>query len=553
MAGFYANNNTYFSDSVIPKTVLKYVNNTRRRLFVNRLDLLPDVYLAKYGSITILKNGVEEYESKREAAKSNTARRYLQYSVADRIKSLDRYESLEIVLSQTKMNSTIKLALALEMDWTAAPIPAANIIRDPITLGTISEALVLANNVIYDQTQKEHHNLPFDIKQYTKMVITITARALTDPQLLSNDLHSIPTAWVEFVEGSYRGTTEALRRLDSLPTSYRRGRSRSGSIYWRYPGSAVFHFRRADGTIFIPSDHSGSYRALSASWNLNNPGKNHNDYSLTFAAPSIFSFDVRYEYLIQIYRYGYHVSSRPTGKSYFRYTWDGRRIIATQTQEIQILGHDEPDFSDAPTVIMTIADAPHTELTRAFKTNKKYVRLVSTVAYNIVESRYYENETVGSSDTIQGLIPETGTDPYAGLAAFYNSLPSQGSLYLPHRVMGYHNLTFPSNAPDRVRNFQNTVHTTRSDISEFEITQFVRTPADLQIVTLALQTRGADGQWFTLIEDIGTIKSNGKTVLTLSSDDFERNVVWVRGPDTMRLVATATQAITLSIAAALTN
>ena len=325
-------------------------------------------------------------------------------------------------------------------------------------------------------------------------------------------------------------------------------------MYWARSGGVAAHdYRRADGTIFVPSDQTGSYVALSASWDVRNPGKNRNAYSLTFTAPAIFSFEVHYEYLNRVYRFAYHATTRPSGQSHFRFTWAGRRIVATQTQEIQILGHDKPDFSDAPAVIATIADAPHTALTRAFVTDKKYVRLVSTVAYDIDEGSYSDVVNVGGRDTVDGLAPETSTDPYAGIAAFFNSLPSQGFLALPNRVMAYYNPAFPPNIPARLRNYQSTVHTLLPDIGALKIAQFVRTPADLQIVTLSLQFKGAAGQWFSLIDDIGHIKPNGKTVLTLSSDDFTRGVAFVRGADTMRLVVTATAPATLSIAATLTN
>ena len=550
----YVNNDIYFQDSAGAKTVLRYTNETTKRLYCNQFDLFPDVYAAQYGSVTILRNGIKEFSSKSTDGATNSLRRYVQYSVNDRLRWLDRGESLEIVLEQDKADITTKLGVFLVLDFTAVPGPAQNVTRDPLTLAAISETLLLADGVVFDRTPKAHHNLPIDVKQYNKMVITIDASALVDPLLLRTELNPSPTPWVAQIAGSYLGNTRALRRIGSLPTSFSLRRSRSGTIYWEYAGDDDdFRFYRADGTTFAPSDRAGSYVAIRAGWNIRNPGKNRNAYSLTFTAPASFAFSVRYEYLTRIYRYGYYATTRPSGRSYYRYTWEGRTIIATQTQEIQILGYDKPDFSDAPTVIETIVDAPHTELTREFVTDKKYVRLVSTAAYVIDVDDYLELVDEDDTSIIDGLRPETSTDPHMGLARFYNTFPSQGFLALPNRVMAYHNPAFPANTPERVRSFQRTVHTALPDIGALKVAQFRRAAAGLRVVTLALQIKDAAGQWFDLLADIGPIKPNGKTVLTLSSDDFTRGVVFVREPDTMRLLVVATAPVTLSIAATLTN
>ena len=154
MARYYTNNGIYFQDSRGPKTVFKYVNETTKRLYCNQFDLFPDVYAATYGSVTILRNGIKEFSSQSTDGATNPLRRYVQYSVSDRLRWLDRGESLEIVLEHDKDNTTIKLGISLELDFTAAPGPAQNITRDPLTLGIISETLLLADGVVFDRQKK---------------------------------------------------------------------------------------------------------------------------------------------------------------------------------------------------------------------------------------------------------------------------------------------------------------------------------------------------------------------------------------------------------------
>ena len=558
MPRFYTNNNTYPLANIGSQSVFKYTNETKRRLYVNKFDLLPDVYFAKYGTLKIKKNGIVEYDSVSDEQETNDLRRYLQYSVSDRVRSLDREDRLEVILTLDHANTTIKLGLSLELGFENEPIPATNIARDLLSLNFISDILVLADNVTYDQTATEHHNLPFDILGHNKILITIQAHSVFDPTLLTNEILSLPLTWINFIANSYRGNTSALTKSGSVPGSTPNPYTYySGTILWTYADPNAWEFREADGTIFDPISLSSNYAALSAVWDLNNPDKENRTYAIAFAAPLIFAFDVRYEYITSIYsRLARGNSNTPDGISYFRYIWQGKRIYATQIQTIQILGYDNPDQSDNPVTLETIADAPHTELMRNIATNKKYLRLLCNVDYNITVADINEIVEDGINAFTAGIYPGVpATDPYLGLGAFYNSLPAQGQIYpaYPNRRLGYLDPAFPATTPLRMHNFQQTVANTLPALNDFDIASFIRTPAQPNTVMLSLQTKGANGEWFTLIEDIGAIKANGKTVLTLSSDDFERNVTFVRAPDAMRLVVTTQQSISLSITVALTN
>ena len=87
----------------------------------------------------------------------------------------------------------------------------------------------------------------------------------------------------------------------------------------------------------------------------------------------------------------------------------------------------------------------------------------------------------------------------------------------------------------------------------FVIEQFVRTPAQDGGITIALEIQASDGDWYTLLDDIGTISADGKTTLTLSDADFERNIIFSQSDNAMRLAVNTTFPIVLTISITLTN
>ena len=210
---FYSNFDTLFTRGRVPATVLSYTNNTKKRLYINRLDILPDVYAAKYGRMEVLKNGITEFKSRRSDGETDVLRRYLQYSIADRLRVLDRFETLEIILWADRDEITVKAGLALVLDFEQQPAVAANLSRDPISLTFLSEDILLANKRLFSAEQTSLHFIPFTNVGYDTMLLLITVDApFGAPSLIYNRANPPPASWFADMVGSYRGNSGALER-----------------------------------------------------------------------------------------------------------------------------------------------------------------------------------------------------------------------------------------------------------------------------------------------------------------------------------------------------
>ena len=379
---FYSNYDTLFTTGRAKADVFAFENETKKRLYVNRLDILPDINAAKSGSLELWKEAFAEWESQGPDGQTNALRRYLQYSLADKIPYLESGERLVIVMWSGRDGTTVKCGLALELDFAAALVSAVNLPRDPATLTLLSEDLTLAKRRRFGATDQTTLNfLPFTNVGYSKMLLALNASHDYDPSELYNYAENPPENWFTEIDGSYRGNTGALSRTGDLPVS---GALGTGTTEWVYADPDSWAYRNRYGQVFTPDNLTGEYDSVTALFDLNNFDAEERSYSLKFVLPANFDFDVTYSYLTSVRssrqsrREGF--GNRPrryrnVRTHEFMFRLGGKRLTATKIQTVTIEGYNNAGLTDTPSVIATLNNVTSASRTAAFTTRKRYILL----------------------------------------------------------------------------------------------------------------------------------------------------------------------------------
>ena len=276
---------------------------------------------------------------------------------------------------------------------------------------------------------------------------------------------------------------------------------------------------------------------------------------MTFTLPDNFDFSVKYRYLESVYnRRRFSPLTTGSHNNDFTYTYKGKQLRATKTQTVTAYGYDLVDLTDVPVTLFTIPNTPHTTQTKIINTNKRYVVLRCSTAYQIAETDLTESLVDAAEFEADNSVAvfDIPADPNAGISAFFNSLLRTGELLNPHSRVGFVNPAFPANLPASVHTFQQTIIDEAFTPAQFIISRFGAVTVNSNI-GLTLETLGSDGAWYEVRSNLGRISETGQTTLILSTVSADRKVVFSRAPNAMRLAVTNSKPVRLTISATLTN
>ena len=309
------------------------------------------------------------------------------------------------------------------MCWilSSSPPSPQNLSRDPISLTFLSEDILLANKRLFSAEQTSLHFIPFTNVGYDTMLLLITVDApFGAPSLIYNRANPPPASWFADMVGSYRGNSGALERTGSLPINTRGNRFKT--TRWTYADGAAWVYRNLDNEAFIPQSTQGIYEPATALWDMDNPGKANRRYTMTFTLPDNFDFSVKYRYLESVYnRRRFSPLTTGSHNNDFTYTYKGKQLRATKTQTVTAYGYDLVDLTDVPVTLFTIPNTPHTTQTKIINTNKRYVVLRCSTAYQIAETDLTESLVDAAEFEADNSVAvfDIPADPNAGISAFF--------------------------------------------------------------------------------------------------------------------------------------
>jgi len=324
---------------------------------------------------------------------------------------------------------------------------------------------------------------------------------------------------------------------------------------------------------------SGDYDADVMIFDTNNQSDETINYQFTFSSANDFQLDLKYFF---IYRISFLYRNYRTSKTYrgqFRYdsfshtektvtySLRGFQLTSDITNTLFIEGSNDEDFANV-TLIGQIDDYDGSSTERDVTTDLRYIRFRKNVAFSTSFIPYAEDISDSNKETAQGfgVSSRGGNDrgifipaPYPvldnSIVDFINSFPTTGEIYLPNRRMGYYNLPFPPEFNIVARSFLNLTSELYDLASaKFEFSRNVRTPEPDVEVTMGLQLKGSQEEWFDTIENIGEIKSSGKTIHEIKqfSADPHNSVLIPKGTDSLRFFFSADKQVVISVSATLT-
>jgi len=205
------------ANSTAPKSVLKYTNTTRRKLFFNKFDLLPDVQFVRHGIIIVRKNGIVVFTNL--GIIENPLRKYSQFPIRDKILYLERFDEFEILIYDATVNikDDVKLTVSISLDVENIPEFSNLIPFSLLDLAQVSTTLdvFLKENYVNDFGTRNYFD-PINVEGYSNMIISIITSEDYHPSIISNIHNPVPVGWYEMLEGSYLGNVSALTRTGDL-------------------------------------------------------------------------------------------------------------------------------------------------------------------------------------------------------------------------------------------------------------------------------------------------------------------------------------------------
>ena len=573
---FYYTTETLRHSGTKRTLAFKKINTSKRILFINKFEFLPDIYMAKNGSIEVFKNGKKEFDS----TINNEIRKYSQFGITEKILFLDQLDDIEVYIN-SKTNIDVKINMTLSLDFQSIPESSIYIKWALLELASLSESISILEREILDSTPTAQENVyPFDVIGYSKMIFTIEAISAQHPVLIYNDSQGLPADIRDDIIGMYWGNKAALTLSEAggpfqtAPISQFVGNRTFNAIKnWNY-ASNFPNFRNRLNQVIDPRNINGTGVTVEALYSTNNFFHNEKTFLMNLESPNNFSFEKIFQYTRSINYYlrlEDHISWRQGQFPNFKvstaerliFTLKGKRVFLTATYQLVVEGSNNRNFSGDVQSITTIENYNGLPITLSITTDREYVRIQKKMAYTVMVADSNESVTVETTFKIANVIRlDTGLGnsasdqalQFIGDSLIFNALPTQGQAYLPNRVAGWNEINLSENIPERLHTWLYTSEPTESANPEpFEINSFDNDSDDETTITIALEAKGVNGEWFTLLESIGEIANVGKTLITLSEFDFNKPLVIAKGQKLTRFKVTTSAPIELSIGAVLTN
>lgn len=193
--------------------VFNFKNNTARRLYVNKFDLLPNVYFANYGLIQVLKNGFPVFET-RDIENNNPLAQYSTFPLRQRLLFLDPHDTITVKALIVE-DEPAKITISYVFDFIDEPAP------DFLTSFSIAEKTITSRKTTlfpeqyYEKTLNQPHYSSFDNDNYNNMQIAINANIGYNPDKIEETQNQSPIDLSKFVTG-YRGNNSPVRKIGAI-------------------------------------------------------------------------------------------------------------------------------------------------------------------------------------------------------------------------------------------------------------------------------------------------------------------------------------------------
>jgi len=166
-----------------------YKNNTKKTLYFNKFDLLPNVNFITNGKVYVTKNGITVFSSERD---DKPLKKYSQFPISDKLLSLQRDEEFEIYVYSAVANSKVDLGISIELDHENLPLSSVLIPLDKLTQNT----LVSEDETLFESEGRvtgDYYQL-LNMNGYKKLIVNMAVDP-TSPTVISNV--GTPSAWTD--------------------------------------------------------------------------------------------------------------------------------------------------------------------------------------------------------------------------------------------------------------------------------------------------------------------------------------------------------------------
>ena len=175
-------NQILLSKLISPQKKLTYKNNTKRTLYFNKFDLLPDTNFIKYGSMYVTKNGITVFSSDRT---DSPLEKYSQFPIRDKLFSLQRDEEFEVYVNTKNIDYNIGLGVSIELEHEDIPSSSILIpyVANPQEIGSESEILF----ELLVRTGANQYYKILDMKGFRNLILLIQASMIIAPTIDCDD------------------------------------------------------------------------------------------------------------------------------------------------------------------------------------------------------------------------------------------------------------------------------------------------------------------------------------------------------------------------------
>lgn len=336
-------------------------------------------------------------------------------------------------------------------------------------------------------------------------------------------------------------------------------------INWNTPGNTVMLEKRAfevrspgwtlrdrNNVPFLPFFYRGRYTADQIDVDLNNPDNENRMYQLQVTDNTSPQFDWEYTFTKEITFRGNQTAWR---NRRYHNTWTfvfrrkGVRVYSENIQTLDIYAFNEREIPQLITSIPNFSGTQAVQVT----TDKTQLQIRKRIAFNFkfdtinrTETKHFEVRNYLPNDMSRTTPPEVQS-----LFDIINAFPTNGITTDPYRDLGYSDgTTFPEFAA-YLRGFLNVKSVTETARGSMSVDTLARLPLPVTRITISVEALTPEGEYRTIIPDIGTISPVGETAITLS-EAFEGRVL-PKGRDLLRFKVTTDGQTTLTMDAILSN
>ncbi len=527
--------------STSPVKTFEYQNITKSRLWINKFDLLPNIYFAKFGKVRITKNGITVYENN---LNNNKLLKYSQFPIRAEIPFLDRDDEMKIYIHNYDDSeiSESKLGISLELDFEDIPISSILIPFTIQQLSQISKKISLFDNSYMNKVSEKYYK-EFDITGYSNLSFTILSRSAGSALIISEIHNAPPVDFLDKLQNGYWGNNSVLTKSGTVE-------SKNG-MSWDYEVNTDrittglptgFGFYDESNNLFNPTNANGVYDSDITIFDTNNLLNVNKEFNFVLSSSSDFDIDVKFVYLSSIFYSTFFTADFRNGRhttqhSRYEYSYVGKRIFSNNVNKITVEGSNSQDFSN-PTLLFEKDNYDDSNLDINFSTTFRYLRFKKIITFSLIVEDCLEADSINWSlrkrDINGSLFDIPIEDPHVGLVEILNNLPVNGMEYLPNRVMGFFEVLFPDYVPENLRNFLLTVKQVENNPSLLQFSKHEAVDTSAKSIKIGLESKGSNDEWFEILNSIGRINTAGKT--TQNINEFTSGLVLPKGQSQLRAV-----------------